>query len=239
MIFDVNTAVGAWPFRNLRFAGNPKALFDHLAKKGITCGVTRHYGAPFCHDLDFINAELAKSVVPGFIPAFAVRPDYKQWETLQAQAVALYPSFHNYKLTDPEAVEMVRDLASRNIVIHIIIREEDERSHHLRAMVPAVPAADIEALADAVPEAKIVLINAIGGEPMIICNHKNIYGEMASFEPFDVKQAVEALPADQLVFGSHTPLYYTTAALWKLERADLDADLLAKIHSGNAAKLYN
>ena len=113
MIFDVNTAVGAWPFRNLRFAGNPKALFDHLAKKGITCGVTRHYGAPFCHDLDFINAELAKSVVPGFIPAFAVRPDYKQWKTLQAQAVALYPSFHNYKLTDPEAVEMVRDLASR------------------------------------------------------------------------------------------------------------------------------
>lgn len=238
MIFDVNTAVGVWPFRNLRFAGNPKALYDHLAKRGITGGVTRHYGAPFCHDLDFINAELAKSVIPGFIPAFAVRPDYKQWKTIQAKAVALYPSFHNYKLTDPETLEMAKDLAGRNIVLHIIMREEDERSHHLRAMVPSVPAADVEAFADALPEAKIVLLNCLWGELSITCRHKNVYGEMASFEPFDVKEVLANLPGDQLLFGSHTPLYYTTAALWKLERAELDADLLAKIHSGNAAKLY-
>lgn len=239
MIFDINTAVGVWPFRNLRFAGNPKALYDHLAKKGITCGVTRHYGAPFCHDLDFINGELAKSVVPGFIPSFAVRPDYKQWKTIKAQVVALYPSFHCYKLTDPETLEMAKDLAGRGIVLHIILREEDERSHHLRAMVPRIDPEEIEAFADALPEAKIVLINAMGGELSLIAKHENLYGEMASFEPYDVKAALAELPADRLLFGSHTPLYCTTAALWKLERADgLDSELVAKIHAGNAAKLY-
>lgn len=238
MIFDVNTAVGVWPFRNLRFAGDPKALYDHLARKGICGGVTRHYGAPFCHDLDFINEELAKSVQPGFIPAFAVRPDYKQWKELTAQAVALYPSFHSYSLTDPETLEMAKHLAAKGTVLHIIIREEDERSHHLRARVAPPPVAEIEAFADALPEARIVMINAMGGELSLICKHRNLYGEMASYEPFDVKAALSNLPGDQLLFGSHSPLYYTTAALWKLERADLDADLLARIHSGNAAKLY-
>ena len=178
-------------------------------------------------------------MIPGFIPAFAVRPDYKQWKTIKAQVVALYPSFHCYKLTDPETLEMAKDLAGRGIVLHIILREEDERSHHLRAMVPRIDPAEIEAFADALPEAKIVLINAMGGELNLIAKHANLYGEMASFEPYDVTAALAGLPGDRLLFGSHSPLYCTTAALWKLERADnLDRDLIARIHSGNAAKLY-
>ena len=238
MIFDINTAVDVWPFRKLRFANDPDALYAHLAKNGITGGVTRHYGAPFCADLDFINDELARSVRPGFLPSFAVRPDYRhQWKTIEAKVAALYPSFHSYRLTDPEAIEMAHALASRGTVLHIIMREEDERSHHLRCRIPPVPAADIEAFADAVPEAKIVLVNAISELP-VIAKHANLYGDMASYEPFDLRKAVSDLPIDRLLFGSHTPLYVTLAALRQLEKSELSSEALAAIRSGNAAKVY-
>jgi len=231
MIFDINLGVGVWPFRKLRFTGDPDALYAHLAKNGITGGVVRHYGAEFCADLDFVNEELAEAVRPGFLPAFAVRPDYKQWKTLPAKVVALYPSFHSYSLTDPETLEMAHALAARGVALHIILREEDERSHHLRCRIPPVPAADIEAFADAVPEAKIVLVNSIA-------KHANLYGDMASFEPFDVRKALAGLPGDRLLFGSHTPIYTTLSAVRKLDRAELPAELLAAIHTGNAAKVY-
>ena len=237
MIFDIDTAVGVWPFRKLRFTGDPDALYAHLAKNGITRGVTRHYGAEFCADLDFINEELAKSVRPGFLPSFAVRPDYKQWKTLQTKVVALYPSFHSYRLTDPETLEMAHALAARGTVLHVILREEDERCHHLRCRIPPVPTEDIEAFADAVPEAKIVLVNSIG-ELGLIAKHANLYGDMASFEPFDVAKALAGMPMDRLLFGSHTPIYATLAALRKLEKSTLAADVLAAIRGGNAEKLY-
>jgi len=237
MIFDINLGVGVWPFRKLRFTGDPDALYAHLAKNGITGGVVRHYGAEFCADLDFVNGELAKSVRPGFLPAFAVRPDYKQWKTLSAKVVSLYPSFHSYSLTDPETLEMAHALAARGVALHIILREEDERSHHLRCRIPPIPAADIEAFADAVPEAKIVLVNSIG-ELGLIAKHANLYGDMASFEPFDVRKALAGLPGDRLLFGSHTPIYTTLSAVRKLDRAELPAELLAAIHTGNAAKVY-
>ena len=237
MIFDINLGVGVWPFRKLRFTGDPDALYAHLAKNGITGGVVRHYGAEFCADLDFVNGELAKSVRPGFLPAFAVRPDYKQWKTLSAKVVSLYPSFHSYSLTDPETLEMAHALAARGVALHIILREEDERSHHLRCRIPPIPAADIEAFADAVPEAKIVLVNSIG-ELGLIAKHANLYGDMASFESFDVRKALADLPGDRLLFGSHTPIYTTLSAVRKLDRAELPAELLAAIHTGNAAKVY-
>ena len=108
MIFDINLAVGQWPFRGTRFA-NAGELFCHLKKYGITGGVVRSLQAPFCGDLDEVNARLTAECAgqDDFIPALAVHPQYRRaWRSWHHPVAALYPNFQNVALCSGKMIEM-------------------------------------------------------------------------------------------------------------------------------------
>ena len=49
---------------------------------------------------------------PGCFPPPAVHPAYGFWKRSRFAAVALYPSFHRYRLTSHPALAMARKLAA-------------------------------------------------------------------------------------------------------------------------------
>lgn len=235
MIYDVNIAIGHWPFRNLRFTDRPCQLFSHLKAHGIGAGIVRSYEAPFCADLEYVNGRLYDACADtSFTAAPAVRPDYGAWKEIHASVVSLYPSFHCYGLTDERTIAMAKSLATRSIDMLVVMREEDERVQNPLCKVPPVPAEDINALAEAVPEARIIVIN--GSQPEITAfKEPNILADFAYAEGFPCLQSLlTAFPVNRLVFGSNTPMFYTTAALNKLKDAELTPKQYDAITCGNA-----
>lgn len=234
MFFDVNISIGNWPFRTQRFSNDTEKLFQHLKKKGIQNGIVRHSLAPFNPDLESLNNELKLSLKPGFIPAFTVHPDYTFWHDLYCTAAVLFPSYHKFSLTARNTLQMADFLAQNGTVLHIVIREEDERNQHPCCRVPAVSMDEVFAFVNALPNAKIVLLNASAREIDQIREYPQISADIAYYEPFEPDENLSA----KLLFGSHTPFYYTQAAINKIECCMTNSLQQQAIRCSNAKRLY-
>ena len=233
MFFDVNLSIGSWPFRRLQFDRDPHTFFRWLTERGIRRGVVRHAGSPFRMDLETVNQELGQTVGSGFIPAFTVHPDYGFWRMIRCRAAVLFPAFHNYSLTAEHTLEMAGHLVRQGTVLHIVVREEDERNQHPRCLVPAVSPAEIAAFSDRLPDAVIVLLNASRTEILQLKNHPRIYTDIAFYEPFNPDP--ELIP--NLLFGSHAPFFYPLAAIRKTEMIAHE-DWKHRISSAAAERIY-
>ena len=234
MIFDVNVSLGVWPFRPLRFT-TPAGLFQHLAEYGITAGLVRSAAAPFTADLDAANVQLSQ-VCRGtdFIPVPAVRPEYGNWRALLGgPAVALYPTFHNFSLSAPATLEMAATLAASGTALVIILREEDERGQHPHCRIPSLPAREPDEFARRLPPATVMVLN--GYLPEIVqWTAPNLYSDFAFAEAFpSLPTLLKGFPAERLLFGSHSPFFYTSAAIAKLAGAELDHKTIEKIQADN------
>ena len=184
-VIDVNAYLGEWPFRAVRRLRplrerTPTALRRLLEGAGITRALVSPLAAIFRQECESANAELARAVrrlraLRGygefFVPAPALNPAYPGWEddvqaalTAGAPGVRLWPNYHAYSLADTAARVAVAQAAAAGLAILISLRMQDERHHHPRMMVPAVPADEVAALARAVPQARIIACMARYGE---------------------------------------------------------------------------
>ena len=240
MIFDINLAVGQWPFRGTRFQ-NGRELFAHLQKYGISGGLVRSFRAPFCGDLDEVNRELMAECAGenAFLPAPAVHPQYRTaWRSWNAPAAALYPGFQNIPLCSGEMVEMAQGLAAQGVVLLLVMREEDERSQQELCLIPKILPEEVNRFAALVPRAKICVINGYWAEVSAL-TAPNVFCDFSWCERCDtVKTLLEKFSAERLLFGSDTPMFYTSAALAKLRDAALAPELENRILTQNARALF-
>ena len=109
MFIDINTYVGHWPFRNLKY--NTLAGLDELAQKHeITHMVVANLHGLFYKDANVANEELLEELKAYngktvFLPMAIVNPTYPGWED-DARAMIkagfagfeLVPLYHGYKL---------------------------------------------------------------------------------------------------------------------------------------------
>jgi hypothetical protein len=164
-VIDVNAYVGDWPFRPLRHS-RPASLRRALEAVGITRALVSPLAAIFRQECQSANAELLRALRAHggfFAPVPAINPSYSGWEddvqaALRARApgVRLFPNYHAYSLDDPAARGAVAQAAASGLAVFLSLRMQDERHHHPRMMVPAVPADEVVRLARALPEARIV-----------------------------------------------------------------------------------
>lgn len=240
MIFDFNLAVGAWPFRPLSPA-RPAALHELLLAAGVTGGLVRRFEAAFYDDLAAANRLLAADMaeLPGFIPGYAVRPDYGFWRELAgAKAAVLCPSFHGYDLNDAATLEMAEALAAAGTVLVVVMREEDERNQNPQFRLPGLPAAAVDEFARRLQPAPVVALGAYYSDAVAFAA-PNLHVEISLLEAFRTMRTVLAhLPAGRLLFGSHAPFLVQAAAAAKLRDDGLPPELTAAIEYGNAHRLF-
>jgi predicted TIM-barrel fold metal-dependent hydrolase len=254
-MFDINTAMGHWPFRRIPNQ-QPDTLRHLLEAHGIRgAAVANTHGLFYknCHDA---NLELAEAIAPHtgfFVGVATLNPAYAAWERdlatcverLGLRALRLAPQYHDYALTDAAAIAMVRAAAAAGLPVLVPHRVVDVRQRHWLDSEQTTSLAAVVDLCLAVPEARIV-VTELGVSASALCAADgapvcgNLYLEtsrLTSCYGDGLRQAVKALGAAQVVFGSGAPFKEVVPALLKLQHAGLLLSERKAVAGGSARRL--
>jgi len=255
MLFDINTATGHWPFRQVLNQGIPE-LKRLLLGKGITGAAVVNTNGLFyqnCHDA---NIELAKAIERHcgfFVGVATLNPLYPAWERdletcaseLGLKALRLVPQYHNYRLDCPEVLAIVQKASSLKLPVFIPHRIIDIRGRHWMDTEQVVNLNEVGALCRAVPEAKVVFTEAAVNPKELVDErghrrYPNLYFEISRFRSVmgqNIKRMVKLIGYERILFGSGAPFKEITPALLKLQHAALSPKEKNAVARQNAARI--
>jgi predicted TIM-barrel fold metal-dependent hydrolase len=235
MIIDVNAYLGHYAFRRLRH-NTADGLLKLMDARKIDRAVVSSASA-----ITYRNAQSGNEEVDGemkshrdrLIPFAVINPTYAGWEddlkacheTFGMRGLRLYPGWHNYKLSDPRCLELVRAAAARGLVVSIPMRVEDHRQRSWLVDVPDVSLDDAANLVRACPEARFLLLNGMGyvRSPLgragnsLPANYRIEISRLTALLDDEIGALIKSLGPDRIVFGTGMPFSYPDPALLKLE----------------------
>jgi len=248
MLVDVNCSLGRWPFQNCRLRA-AKQLAAHLAACGIGRALVSSIEAVLDPDPHACNLELAHSLADqrSLLPLMTVDPTLGHWQECLAQyremglghALTVVPNYHRYTLGAPAVDALAESMVRHDAVLVVRMRVEDERRQHPLMKVPGVDPATVVALAERHPELRILcLCTYLREVAALVERTPNVWVDIACVEFLNtVRKLLTKVPAQRVVFGSHTPLLYTQANLMKLEHAEVSAPEREMLAHRNAVDL--
>ncbi|MCC6590138.1 MAG: amidohydrolase family protein [Bryobacterales bacterium] len=254
-MIDVNAYLGHFAFRQLRHntAGQLLRLMD---KKRIEKAVVSSASAITYRSAHSGNEEVAADIREHrdrLIGGAVLNPGYAGWrddlkechEKWGMKALRMYPHWHNYKLTDPAAMELIHAATERGMAITIPVRVEDRRQQSWLVDIADVSPVEIAAAIKAAPQAKFIVMNGPGLGGSILGQKNNGLPPNYAIEisllaveiSNEVGKLVENLGEDRVVFGTGMPFHYPDPAITKLEILDVPAAVKEKIRSGNVRRI--
>ncbi len=256
MIFDVNTAIGHWPFRKLP-DNDAQSLRRLLDSHEITMAAVANINGIFYKNTQDANLELAVALAPHrdfFIGIATLNPTYAAWErdleycirTLGFKGLRLLPQYHNYRIFSPEAIDIAQAAAQFNIPVLIPQIIVDKRQKHWMDIETFVDVSELGRLCLEAPQAKFILteyrihgsLTDENGKPL----YPNLYIEVSrlcSAYAQGLANLAKALGSDHLLFGSGAPFKEVSPAILKMECADLSVQEKAQINGLNAQSLFS
>lgn len=254
MILDVNCFVGHWPFRRIPY----RTISDivQLMARTHTHGalVTPLAGLFYKDCMSAVREmldELEAESHPNLWPVAVVNPAFPGWQedlvTMVDEwgcvAIRLFPSYHNYRLPDPQAQELLEVVQARRLPLMISVRVEDERLHHWLVRVEPVSCLDVTWVLRAFPGIELILcdlkpdeIDQLLGD---ILTHSHACVDTSARMPqFYLEEMVDQLGSDRVVHGTGMPLKYPECALYQVNGAQMSEDARRKILSENALRIF-
>jgi predicted TIM-barrel fold metal-dependent hydrolase len=238
-MFDVNTAIGHWPFRRIpnQRADELRALLEARGIQGAAVAHTHGLFYMNCHDANLELADAVAAHAGFFVGVATLNPTYAAWERdlatcvqrLGLRALRLVPQYHGYRLSDTPALDLARAASAAGMALVLPHRVVDVRQRHWLDTEQTTALSEVLGLCRAVPEARVLLTEWAGpatalvtatGQPLC----PNLYIEtsrLPSAYGQTLSQIVKALGASQVLFGSGAPFKEVRPALLKLEHAEL------------------
>ena len=116
-------------------------LLDRMNRYGVNISVISNLNGIFYKNTQSANEELFaelnsdKRFRDRFIPFAVINPIYAGWkddlETCVSEfgmkGIRLYPLYHDYDLTDPSCIELVKTARDKNLVVALTLRMVDSR----------------------------------------------------------------------------------------------------------------
>jgi uncharacterized protein len=253
VIIDANAYCGRWPFRRLSHCGAAglKAL---MQRTGTDRAIVSPMAGAFYRDCLTAVEEMVEDEgwdAATMCPVAVVDPTFPGWEadlkTMVARmgcvAVRLFPNYHCYTLHDDCAVDVVSLAQALELPVIVTVRMQDERSHHRRMLVEAVPVEDVRFLLRVMPHGRYMLSNVTWSEVSSLREEigmaDDAVWEMSYKPPPDyVERAVHDFGAERVLYGSAAPLQYPEAALGVVKQAHIDESTTTAILSTNAARFF-
>lgn len=248
MLIDVNVSLGNWPFQkfSLDSAGE---LSKHLESEGISLALVSSIENILYPDPDVYNRLLLEKLRPysTLSPVMVLNPTLSNWkeryeEYISSQgirAIKIFPNYHGYSLSANSMDGFLNEFKGRNIILILQMRLEDERNHYPPLKVSGVDYREIINLAKRFHEVPIIclcphLIEAIS----LVKETTNIYIDISFVETLDtVSSLLKEIPAERVVFGSHTPYLYTRSAVMKIKAEGIAERDRNAIMFGNLSQL--
>lgn len=252
--FDVNAGCGHWPFYPTP-ANDAADLEKLLSASGIQGACAYPLEAYLFPDPQNANErrlpELAAS--PFFIPSAVLNPTLpnvthslavcrKEWGV---PLVRLLPSYHQFRLDESVVDEFTEALTRAGLALGVHVRAQDERAQNPIAQVAPVPFVDIVALAKRHPGLRMVAFGAYAHEVAQVKRKEaalpdNLYIDLSFVESEDpLLDTLRLCSPDRLLFGSHAPLFYPLANVYKVEHTEASREDIARTLYENAKGLFH
>jgi uncharacterized protein len=251
MIVDVNTFLGHYPFRRVRYT-TAAEMIAHMDANGLDAALVSSLHAVFYRDAHRGNEELLEAVsrFPNrLFPVGTVNPTYVGWERDltwliekgRVHAIALVPEYHGYRLTDERGTAALKEIAEAKLPVVLTQRLEDRRQRHHWDVAEDLRADELIEVAKTHATLKCVLVNWLGlsGDKLLAAGLRGRclidFARQAVVGTKEVPRLIEALGVESIAFGSHMPFDYPAAALVKLSNiAALMPDTYERIAWKNA-----
>jgi len=254
VILDVNCFAGYWPFRRItyRTVADLKRLMARTSTQGAL--VTPLAGVFYKDCLSAVREildDLEASPHPNMWPVAVVNPTFPGWrEDLAIMvdewgcvALRLFPTYHGYRLCDPQAIELLKVVRDRELPLIISARIEDERLHHWLVRVQPVSSLDLTWLLRTFFDIKLVLsdlnldeIDRLSGD---ILAHPRASVDTSGRTPeFYIEDTVGQLGSDRVMYGTGMPLKYPESARDQVDNALLSEDARRKLLGENACRMF-
>lgn len=249
MTFDINTALGHWPFRRVPNQTAPE-LRRVLEKADIEGAAVANTHGLFYKNVHDANLELADCLAPHagfFVGVATLNPLYAAWdrdlrtcvEDLGFRALRLAPQYHGYEAGCTEAVALAKLATEVRLPLLIPHRLVDVRQHHWMDTERTIGLDEIGALCRAVPEARVIVTeSAFGARALLDGSGQALYpGLFLESSRLSVHALPPAFAEEHVVFGSGAPFKHVTPALLKLGTADLAPEARQKVAGTNGRAL--
>jgi uncharacterized protein len=254
MRIDVNSFVGAYPFRRVP-GTSVDALLQAMERTGIDQSWVSHLPGVFWRDPAAGNAWLCDAARADrrLRPVPAVHPGMAGWQEQISQgraagapAVRCDPTFYGLNPVGPEMQALVRECAKQQLPVLLAVRLEDGRQRHPHDSAPELPPSAVRALVRMDRGVRLIVTHA--DRAFIEEVHFGSTPEESSRIWWDIcwiwgppedhlEILLRTVGPQRFLFGTGQPLRLPEAGLAKLDLLDLAASDRGAIEHANAERL--
>jgi len=265
MLLDINAYVGHWPFRQLKY-NTCETLLQRMNQFGVDVSVISNLNGIFYKNTQSANLELYQELKTSgkfssrFIAFAVINPIYAGWRhdmdecisKFGMKGIRVYPQYHDYTITDPALVELVKRARDRGVPVSLATRMVDSRQRSWMDIdyvvgtdKPEWSLKNLFPIIKEVPDGRYMLLNMANGfqleeADMQVFKKADVLMDTSGRSLTNLPVLLNTHGRDRFAFGTHSPILdYLTGQLRIESLRDSEADAATKeqLRSGNAKRM--
>jgi predicted TIM-barrel fold metal-dependent hydrolase len=257
MLIDINAHIGHWPFKQLKY-NTCSSLLERMDRFGVEISVISNLNGIFYKDTMSANEELydeirsVRKFSDRFIPFAVINPIYAGWQSdfeickseMGMKGICLYPLYHDYEITDPACIEIVKRARDSGLIVAFAHRIVDSRQRSWMDISREWSMVDIMPIIHEVPDAKYFIVNpansiTVNSDDTELLKKTELLFDTSGRILTNPGEMIRLYGKDKFAFGTHSPVLDYTGGLLRIESLREDeADEATKelLRSGNAKR---
>lgn len=258
MLIDSNAYIGHWPFRQFEY-DSLDALLGRMKEFGTDRSVVSNLNGIFYKNTQAANEELLEAIHSKriyrdrFIPFAVINPIYGGWRDdfeicsskMGMKGVRLYPQYHDYDITNPSCVELVKMSRDKGLPVVFTLRMVDSRPSSWMDLEKEWSLKDIVPIVKAVPDARYLIVNvanstALSDEETALFRKTELLMDSSGRNMIDWVDLFKRFGTNHFCFGTQSPILDYCTGLLRIESLrDNEADEKTKelLRSGNIKRM--
>lgn len=260
MWIDINANIGHWPFKKLRY-NTCESLLTRMNQFGVDVSVISNINGIFYKNTQSSNEELyneiksSKKFSNRFVPFATINPVYAGWKDdlkesinkFGMKGIRLYPQYHDYDITEPSAIELVKMARDYNVPVAFTMRMVDSRQRSWMDLSTEWNPKKFIPLMKAVPDARYLLLNistglALNKEETDILKKTDYMFDTSGRTIDVVRDFLSLYGKERFAFGTHAPVFDYLSGMMRiayLNEQEVSEREKEMLRSGNAKRFLN
>jgi uncharacterized protein len=260
MLIDINANTGHWPFQQMQCTSCNEML-ARMDRYGVDLSVVSNLNGIFYKNVQAANEELHEELMSDkrfkdrFLPFAIINPQYAGWKNdldicvneMGVRGIRLYPVYHDYELSDPCCIDLVKVARDMGLIVGFTFRMFDPRGpRHWMDTTIQWSLGDLIPVIQEVPDATYFFLNVVGNifalseaERNLLIK-TNVLIDTSGASLGHMGNAIATYGADKFAFGTHSPILDYLTGLLRIESLREDEVTEASrdlLRSGNARKI--
>lgn len=258
MLIDSNAYIGHWPFRKFEY-NTLEALSGRMKQFGTDVSIVSSLNGIFYKNTQNANEELIEAIRSKrayhdkFVPFAVINPIYGGWKddfqvcssTMGMKGIRLYPKYHDYDITNPACIELVKMSRDKGLPVVFDLRMVDRRTSSWMDIDKEWSLKDVAPIVRTVPDARYLIVNvanstALNAEDTTLFKKANLLMDSSGRNMVDWPDLFQRFGTDHFCFGTQSPIldYFTgLLRIESLRENEADESTKELLRSGNIKRM--